>query len=398
MRITTPVIGAFGLVVWTACGASDGGVPGEWAGSMDTLATGHVVVRNPETPLWPAGREWRVVEEVRIGSLEGEGPDLFGRIVSLAVDPAGRVWVFDSQVQELRVFGLDGAHVRTIGRRGGGPGEFAQAVRVELGPDGNMWVMDPQNNRFSVFDTAGVLIGEHHAPGGFIILPWPGGFDAAGNYYGPLPVVGEEGLRIVLVRYDTAFTPADTIERPRDPIERDVFEIRSGGLTRAAAHVPFQGDLETRLSARGTTWALLTDEYRLFEVDADGDTLRTITRPFTPLPVTAADRERARDELAWFTERGGRIDLSLLPGTKPAAVGFFLDDEGDIWVERVTDPAEAGRVHDVFDPEGRFLGTVTLPFPLAGTPFPIVRDGMLYGVTEDELGVQYVVRARIEKS
>jgi hypothetical protein len=49
----------------------------------------------------------------------------------------------------------------------------------------------------------------------------------------------------------------------------------------------------------------------------------------------------------------------------------------------------------VFDPIGRFLGSLTLPFSLASNPSPIIRDGVLYGVTRDELDVPYVVRARI---
>jgi hypothetical protein len=51
----------------------------------------------------------------------------------------------------------------------------------------------------------------------------------------------------------------------------------------------------------------------------------------------------------------------------------------------------------VFDPEGRFMGTVRLPFMLARFPGPIFRDGVLYGITEDELEVPYIVRARIDK-
>jgi hypothetical protein len=40
---------------------------------------------------------------------------------------------------------------------------------------------------------------------------------------------------------------------------------------------------------------------------------------------------------------------------------------------------------------------VNLPFALSMNPPPIVRQSVLYGVTEDELEVPYVVRARIVK-
>jgi hypothetical protein len=363
---------------------------------MDTLPSGQVVVQNGFDAIWPAGREWRVVEELRIGSVEGDGPDVFGRITSFEIDAGGRLWVLDGQTQDLRVFSARGAHVRTIGRRGGGPGEFGQAVRVELGPDGRIWVMDPQNNRLSVFDTAGAYLEGRHALGGFVIIPWPGGFDEHGRYYAPVPRTGRD-FRFGMVRYDASFVPTDTLEIPLDPISRERFEHRSSGGGGIIAGVPFQGSLTWRLSRAGTIWAMITDQYRLFALDADGDTLRTITRAFTPLPVTEADRRHAREEMKWFTDQGGQIDLSKLPRTKPATTSFFLDDEGNIWVEPVTALEDTGRLRDVFDPEGRYLGTVRLPFALSASPSPILRTGTLYGVTRDELDVPYVVRARVLK-
>jgi len=379
-------------VLTAACGASDGGAAARWAGTVDTLPSGHIVVKNPDAPLWRPGEEWRVVEELRIGRADGNGPDLFGRISSLAVDPGGRIWVLEGQAQELRVFGPDGQYIRTVGRKGGGPGEFAQAVQVELGPDGNIWVMDPSNNRHSVFDTAGTYLEGKRALGGFVILPWPGGFDREGRYYSPVPMRGE-GFRWALVMHDAAYQPVDTLEPPRDPVEREDFRSPDG---RISARVPFSGGLVWQPSPAGTIWALVTDQYRLFELTPDGDTLRTITRRFTPLPVTAEDRASIPERLKWFTDQGGRIDLSKIPATKPPVGHFFIDDADHIWVQvTMPDEEDNGRVFDVFDPDGRYLGAVRLPFRLWSAP--VFRGGALYAVTTDELEVPYVVRARIVK-
>ena len=393
--ILTPL--GLGLLIAAAgCEGASGDPAAAWTGTMDTLPSGQVVVENTAEPIWPEDGGWRVVEELRIGRMEGEGPDVFGQIGSMEVDAAGRPWLFDSQAQELRVFSASGEHVRTVGRRGGAPGEFAQAVRVERGPDGGMWVMDPQNNRISIFDTAGTYVDAKPALGGFIIMPWPGGFDDEGSYYAPVPQGGRD-FRIALVRYDSGFAARDTLQPPAYDVARESFEHRTPGGGMMMAGVPYQGGLTWQLSRPGTIWALITEEYRLFELAPGGDTLRSIIRAFEPQPVTAADREAARENLKWFTDQGGQIDLSRIPETKPPVSSFFRDDDGHIWVARVTTPEQSGRVHDVFDPEGRFLGTVELPFPLSRSPTPIVRDGMLYGVTADELGVQYVVRARIER-
>jgi hypothetical protein len=386
---------AFGTPLLAGCGLSEGRASTHWSGSADTLASGQIVVHNTAEPIWSAGSEWQAVDELRIGAVEGDGPDVLGQISSFEVDGSGRIWVFEGQSQELRVFDTTGAHVRTIGRRGGGPGEFAQAVRVELGPDAHIWVMDPQNNRLSIFDTAGVYLDAKHALGGFIIMPWPGRFDGQGRYHAPLPLPDGD-FRIAMVRYDTSFTATDTLATPRDPVQREAFEHHSGN-SRMVAGVPFQGGLQWQLSRAGTIWGMRTDQYRLFELEPTGDTLRTITREFTPISVTNADREQAREDLKWFTDQGGQIDLSKLPSTKPATRSFFFDDEANIWVEPVTQNEETGRLRDVFDREGRFLGTVRLPFALRSSPAPIVRAGTLYGVTHDDLDVPYIVSARIVK-
>jgi hypothetical protein len=391
------IVSPIALFLLTACGATGDRGVGIWTGTIDTLASGQVVVTNPEVPSWAPGSGWRITEEVRIGKVDGEGPDLFGRIYSLAVDRGGRIWVLEGQSQELRVFSAAGEYIRTVGRRGGGPGEFSNALRIDLAPDGNLWVMDPRNNRLSVIDTAGRYLDGKTVAGGFMMLPWPGGFDNAGRYYSPAPRYAPS-FGLPLVRHDAAMVPLDTVEAdPRDPKVRADFTIQEGGLTRVSAGVPFQGGLLTKFSPAGTYWSLLTDEYRLQEYTIEGDTLRTITRAFTPLPVTAADREQAREDLKWFTDQGGHVDWSKIPSTKPRANNLYFDDEGNIWVAVLSASSEVGREFDIFDPEGRYLGVVELPFKLQLGRAPIFRDGVLYGIAVDELEVQYVVVARVEK-
>ena len=391
-------LAAFSVALtFAACGDGGARTAGGWEGTVDTLASGHVVVRNTERPVWSAEQAWRVVEELRIGRVEGDGPDLFGGIASVAVDGAGRIWVLERQAQEIRVFGENGVYVRTVGQRGSGPGELADALSIEQGPDEHMWVMDPRNARLSVFDTAGAFLRSYPARGGFYISPWPGRFDREGSYYAPVPREGADGFRVGMVRHDSELEAVDTLDVPSDPFERPRFELSNDRGMRMMAAVPYVGGLRWRLSEQRTVWGLITDEYRLFELSPAGDTLRTITRAFEPIPVTAADRERAREDLAWFTDQGGQIDLSRLPDTKAPVDRFFFDDQGHIWVQRVGSPEEEGRVYDVFDPEGRFLGTLTLPFPLDDTSIPVIRDGAMYAVSEDELEVPYVVRARIER-
>src|SRR5690606_34743346 len=383
-----------GLVL-AGCGADSRPFMDGWTGSMDTLPSGHVVVRNDDRPLWREGTGWRVVEELRIGSVEGGGPEAFGEVEAFVVDGAGRIWVLERIAAQLIVFDAAGAHVRTIGRRGGGPGEFMQPVAMHFAPDGHLWVVDVGNHRISVLDTAGQYVDGMPIPARYRIIPWPrGGCDDQGRYYTPTRTTPApwEMLVTTVVRHDSALVPRDTLERPRDPIRREVFEYPGGpGYPGGIAPVPLQGSLTWKLTRRGTVWALLRDEYRLFELSWSGDTLRTITRKAAPVPVTDADLERLRREWAQEIEQQGGLPKwwSRLPKTKPPVTGFFFeDDERNLWVElepegkAVTDTT---CTFDVFDPEGRYLGPVRIPFPLRRSPEPVVRAGFLYGVVFGEL-------------
>lgn len=70
---------------------------------VDTLESGRIVVSNPDSPqAGPQGAP-TLVEVLRIGSLD-DTCEAFGRVMSLAVDGDGRIYVADSQANDIRVF------------------------------------------------------------------------------------------------------------------------------------------------------------------------------------------------------------------------------------------------------------------------------------------------------
>ena len=378
-----------------AC-SSAGSAP-TWEGSVDTLPSGTIVVTNPARGIWDSATAWRVVEELRIGTADGVGPELLGQVTAVETDAAGQIYVLEGQAQEIRVFDRDGEYVRTIGRKGGGPGEFNQPIGMTWGPDGRLWVIDPQNNRVSVIDTAGTFVTSHPAIGGWIFNPWPGGFDTAGRFWTYVPDVGAQDFSLLMVAHDTAMNPLDTVRPPRYPGEQEFFELRTE-RGRMRTGVPFSPGLDWSLTTAGDFWAALTGPYALFRVSGTGDTLRRVTRAFDPIPVTGEDIDSALANLEWFTSQGGKVDRSRIPGTKPALRGLFVADDGHLWVSPTTaDRADRNHVFDIFDPEGRYLGRVRLTFLLSQYPPPVIRNGVVLGVTQDELEVPFVVRARIEK-
>ncbi|MCH7683467.1 MAG: 6-bladed beta-propeller [Gemmatimonadetes bacterium] len=360
----------------------------DWAGTIDTLPSGTVVVRNPSQGLWDSTSAWRLRESLRIGAADGDGPEVFGAIGALRIDRLGRIYVLEDQADEIRVFEADGRYVRNIGRRGSGPGELANPIGMDWDADGNLWVVDVGNARYSVFDTTGSYLTQHRRAAGFYALPWPGGFGPDGRFL-------DTGLdppdELILVHYDAQMAPADTVRIPR--FDSETFVIPQ----RVAVPVPFAPFVTWRLDRRGYVWSSITADYSVVQQTFGGDTVRIIKAAYDPLPVTTRDKEEALESLDWFVRDGGRIDPSRIPQVKPAIIrqGLLVDPLGYLWVRPEVAEAQRLREFDVFDPKGRYLGRVTSPAPIQSWPLPVVTEHAIYGVFNDELEVPHVVRQEI---
>jgi hypothetical protein len=285
--------------------------------------------------------------------------------------------------------------VRTVGRQGGGPGEFEDPIGLAWAADGHLWVADPANARFSVFDTAGRYLASHPRRVAGYSMPWRGGFDAEGRLY-EVAMVGSGGdFRNAVLRFDAAMQPVDTLLLPR--VESQQFELRSPGGGMTAVGVPFSPGVAVAVDPRGFVWTGTTDRWRLHQQSLAGDTARVVELAAEPVPVTAADRQEALEGLKWFTEKGGRIDEGRIPGHKPAFSDVMVAPDGHLWVRPSRPAGDEGAAFDVFDPEGRYLGRVSLPGGISGFPPPVVRGDAVVGMARDSLDVPYVVRMRIRR-
>jgi hypothetical protein len=352
-----------------------------WAGSVDTLPSGRLVVHNPDAPLWKDGEAWTLRERFRLGSLEGDAPDLFGRISGLALGTRGEVYVLDGQASEVRVFGSDGAHQRTFGRSGEGPGEFSRPGGLALDAEGTLWVMNWGNARYTGFDpSTGELRREVRRLASFGVFPWPGAFERGVRL---LDVSLDRNGQPAIIRLDTAFVPADTMALPQ-PSEEDRIMFRRGGVQVMSAMEPFAPQAAWAPRPLGGIVLGEGAVYRLHRIDFDGDTSMTIELGREPARVTDAERDSA---LAVFEETataaGGGATPDRRPrarGTKPAHGALFVDDRDYTWVRSVP-PAGATPTWDVFAPDGRFLGPVEIPVPL-GFLRPVVRTDHMAVATE----------------
>ncbi len=366
-------------------------------GVVDTMDVVEHGIHNTGDPLWNSEQQWEIVEEMRFGT--GRDSIFFSSIISLDVDNQGRLYVLDSQTQQIFIFNSKGGFVGTVGSKGPGPGEFENATAVDVSEAGEIWVMEMQLGKLTVLDAQGnYLRTERVNSTGWDYRPYPGGFDRVGNYNAVTLCYDyeEEETKTMLARFDPSFTPIDTVAIPQSPVEIEFFEHIDSDGGSYSIPVPFHGSFEWIFSARGNVWTLYTGTYELVEMTPGGVPLRRVTKEFEPLPVTDTDRENVQRMFDWFRNQGGTIDETRIPRNKPIVDNLFGDDEGNLWVMH-SEPGDTGSRFDIFNAAGQFLGEVNLSFVLEIHSGVKVQDGILFGVTEDEDRGEIVVRSRIQR-
>ena len=332
---------------------------GEWAGTVDTLDSGRILVRNPDEPVWTESDRWQLRERYRVGSLDGDGPDVFGEIRDVELGPGGELYVLDGQAAEVRVFGSDGVYLRTLGRSGAGPGEFNRPMGMAQDAQGTLWVMNWGNARYTGYDPGtGELLREVRRLASFAVTPWPGGFDERGRL---LDVGLDRDGEVAILRLDTAFVPSDTLAVPQAGDENRIVFRRNGFMVMSRLD-PFAPRPAWAPRPRGGVVLGEGAEYRLHRVDFGGDTTMTIELSRERVRVTASERDSA---LAAFSESAATSNGTpdrrpRVPELKPAHGTLFVDDQDRTWV-RGTTPAGAGPVWDVIGEDGRFLGEIQIP-------------------------------------
>ncbi len=383
-------------LAFVVAGCGGEGAPGAGSTVRDTLPSGveRVTISSPAEPSAP---HWNIVEDLRVGSLQGGGPDAFGWIVGLAALDGGGFAVFDYQSQDLRLFDFDGGHLATHGGRGDGPGETQGGNGVMLGPGGRLWVPDDQRGRMSVFHP-GNGFQEAHEYTSFSWGPvWRGAMGEDGSVFRPsVEYDREPALRVVVV-YDSTMTPIDSLPMGAYPTYDDppsAYCWSSGGGGGCAA-VPFYGDEIRLVDSQGSVWEVEdAGQYRIRRWTPRGDTafVVVVDRPATP--VTAAERDSAIAELRERTPPGIELDPAKIPAAKPVIESLFMPGDGNLWVQFAS---SGGAAFDVLAPDGSYLGTAVADIAIeTGDAKPVLRDGRMWLVAKDALDVNYVVRARLE--
>ncbi|GMV08264.1 MAG: hypothetical protein AMXMBFR53_45390 [Gemmatimonadota bacterium] len=298
------------LVAWLACLASPGLPPG------DTLR-----VRVSERPVW--GLDPTLVEEIRIGALEGDERYTFGLVAGVAVSPDGTIWVSDRVLGTLRRYSPEGVHLGAVGRKGKGPGEFEYLMDVRMLPDGAVAVWDPLNTRIHIFEQDGRFREDLFVPvRGMYGIHEDFEVDTAGHYYAIAAEVGPGG---------PASFKAYWLKLSREGVLLDTVRMVPSGrrgrehpVVTQTAVSPMGYLVHGRTDAYAFQYALRTGSWVLLERDVDPEAYARDER---------AEAQRFED---LFAERNGE-EPRRIPERKPAWASLHVDVEGRFWVRRYTD-------------------------------------------------------------
>ncbi len=411
--LATSAAVAVALITAAAASGCGSDARGTEAGAAvrDTLPDGRVVVR------WsalPGDEADPVSPDLRIGSVEGDGPDVFGDVRGVAEGPAGAIYVLDFQAAELRGFGPDGTFRRILARRGEGPGELSRPNGMLVGPDGTIWVKDHGSYRIVGFDPGtGEEVARHPTVvqgygyvwdgavdrEGRFWKPWQHAVDPASRRVWPEPGLQENESRRYYLRYDPRTETRDSIPLGRGTSRSFVAEVAGG---RMYAGLPFAAGTELAVDPDGHVWSAWSEDYRIARIDEAGDTVLVIELDAEGPPVTDEDRRSFLERITRGEEGqvANRLEAGLsphFPERRPVIEGLSVDRPGRLWVRRAPAAGEPVRF-DVFDRGGEFLVTLRVDAPLVSHMRPVIGRAHLYGLVRDELDVPYVVRVPLPEA
>jgi hypothetical protein len=411
---------------------------------MATLVRAHAAASFLLALIGPpsASAQARPIPSISLDRGATEFAESFSQLTTLVELHDGRLIALDSKEKDLRLLDLARGTVTRVSRLGGGPLEYQVPGVLLSGPTDTIIYFDMMQRRFLVLSRDGVPVrtvpyGVQNgggSPGQMASLMsqmMPTSTDAKGFLYGQtmgmsMPTIAKSGPSMP--------TFADTVEiqalDPRSGRSTTLARIRSP-MAQASPKIEMTGTaIRMTITAPdfrpGEVWAVLPDGrlailrdgvYRVHFIAAGHPETLGPTIPFTPVPVTSAERKAVVDSLRAsidksvatmrksFSQAGGTagtmptvearvVEPSTWATNKPAYNALMSSPDGRLWVALSTPTgAKMGRL-DVLDATGALLAHIQLA---PGEKFTGLGRGTVYTVRTDEDDLQHLRRYMLPK-
>lgn len=334
---------------------------------------------------------WRIDSQptLTIGKLEGEPAYQLYRVGGAARLADGRIAVLNSGTSELRIFGADGKHLHTVGRKGDGPGEFRSPFPLLHLPHDTLGIWDQGQHRVTIFSPAAEYVRiyrlDRPANNAEIVGPFADASVVMADFRFNVPKAGFEISRGVLTRYSRDGVFSDSLGS---------YPWREIGILYPGADRVGSRTFAPRTSTaiHGSQFWVGTAVEPSIEVHDQRGTLTRFVR------WTARDRMVGpNDARAQFEERTPnatperRRAFESIPVAEryPAHSTMIADVDGSLWVQDYPRPMATGPAQWlIFDSKGALIARADLPPRLR--IFEIGRDFVL-GMHPDADDVERVV-------
>lgn len=317
------------------------------------------------------------------------GPESFYQVYpwQVSIAPNGVIAVLNRGASQVSTFSADGAHLSSFGQPGEGPGEFRFPSSLAVTSSGDVLVYDYAKRALVGFDSSGVILEEQH-----LTVPFTGVRMASAGV--GLVLLSERrprgdgtGSRRIL-----RLTSADTVEL--GPGVESAFKgVRYESCGMSMSQPPlFAFDLAWGSSGHRTVMAP-GPGYSIWMFE-DTTLVRIVRRDMEPELATT---EVALRELGVGEHWGIGGRDCLVPAREiveargfgtavPIIENVAVTYTGELWVQRRS-PGTPARAIDMFDADGRYVGTRSPDFPF---PIGFLPDGRAVTIETDSLDVQTV--------
>lgn len=332
----------------------------------------------------------------------GDTDDVFlGAWLMTHVDDRGRVYIADNSETVLRLYNPDGTYNRQIGREGDGPGEYRSIGTIQT-DENYLHLYDRNVNRITRYDI--------------------GTFDMAGDVSVTYERDDDTGFfrhiqsfslyddETYLMQFGMGFSQGNPdIDLADRVIEGELMDRNSGefigekiySFPASEALVSFSGG---GLSVMGVPYKRSSfvqtnsngiihgwTEHFLFQFyDQDGNYSHAVYYDYKNHPL---DRNEILD---MYSDRGepwrSMVRNDQMPESWPSWSNFHVDDEDQIWVQRITDDRDLNELN-ILSETGELLAV--LPWE-SGKRIQTINNGYLYSLEENDDGLMEVVKYRVE--
>jgi len=316
----------------------------------------------------------------------GKEDQIFWSISAVCEDKDGNFYVVDQTESKVYHFSSEGKLLHSFGQKGQGPGDFQRPNRISYTSKDTLVIADEMYD-VSFLNPDGGIIRRVHLNAG--LAP---GYVGEDRFYAwrwqP------DGRQQILLDSESA------IIKTFHKVHRNQFSIslpdQSGREVMFNFQRPAYAPALLYSQNQGHTAIALSDSYRIQILDEKGEAVRMITHEAPRSPLSKKERKYFEEHFREFGKMKGwptsavRDILKKIPKEKVFFDRILLSGS-HVFVFRIQEDVSDGSSPvpvDVFELNGRFLGTTHLP----GKPIFISEKRMYFVSSDEEENIFLVVR------